>query len=151
MKKLVSLKSILMSILMVTIIGVTTTVMATDTTTIGSEDSSVFTSNDTAATASTEPVTVTPSDYNTASSIPEDPNYSTTTTTTTTTTTEDNTTTSTGITSDPVYNTVDEEEDADKDDLPQTGIEDYHIGALLIACVVASIYMYRKMKEYKNI
>jgi len=35
--------------------------------------------------------------------------------------------------------------------LPQTGIEDYNIGILLIICVISAIYAYNKVKQYKNI
>ena len=35
--------------------------------------------------------------------------------------------------------------------LPQTGIEDYNIGILLIICVVSALYAYNKIKQYKNI
>ena len=43
-----------------------------------------------------------------------------------------------------VYNT-------NNTDLPQTGIEDYNIGILLIICVASAIYAYRKINDYKNI
>ena len=36
-------------------------------------------------------------------------------------------------------------------DLPQTGIEDYNIGILLIICIASAIYAYRKVNDYKNI
>lgn len=36
-------------------------------------------------------------------------------------------------------------------DLPQTGIEDYNIGILLIICVASAIFAYKKVKDYKNI
>lgn len=36
-------------------------------------------------------------------------------------------------------------------DLPQTGIEDYNIGVLLIICVASAIFAYRKINDYKNI
>ena len=38
-----------------------------------------------------------------------------------------------------------------KTDLPQTGIEDYNIGILLVICIGASIFTYKKMKDYKNV
>lgn len=125
MKKLVSLKSIIIAILSLAIIGVTTSVFATD---------SVLETGNTAPTTE-----VTTSDYENAGSIPVDTNYST----------ENNSTVvSTGTTQNTAYNTVDEDED---DDLPQTGIEDYNIGILLVICVGASIYTYKKMRDYKNV
>ena len=40
----------------------------------------------------------------------------------------------------------------DKDDgLPQTGIEDYNIGILLIIAIASAIFAYRKINDYKNI
>lgn len=44
-----------------------------------------------------------------------------------------------------VYNTN------NKSDLPQTGIEDYNIGILLIICVSSAIFAYKKVNDYKNI
>ena len=38
-----------------------------------------------------------------------------------------------------------------KEDLPQTGIEDYNIGILLIICVASAIFAYKKVNDYKNI
>ena len=147
MKKIVSLKTMFISALMVTIMGMGATVFATELTTNTTDSGSVFDTNATANTVSAEPVTVT--DYNSAS-IPTDTNYTTTNTTTEVTDTTNSTlNTSNGVVGESAYNTVDEEED-DKG-LPQTGIEDYHIGALLIVCVAAAIYTYRKMKDYKNI
>lgn len=35
--------------------------------------------------------------------------------------------------------------------LPQTGIEDYNVGILLVICVASAIYAYKKVKYYKNI
>ena len=38
-----------------------------------------------------------------------------------------------------------------KANLPQTGIEDYNIGILLIICVASAIYAYKKVSDYRNI
>ena len=35
--------------------------------------------------------------------------------------------------------------------LPQTGIEDYNIGILLIICIASAIFAYRKINDYRNI
>ena len=35
--------------------------------------------------------------------------------------------------------------------LPQTGIEDYNIGILLIICITSAIFAYRKINDYRNI
>lgn len=129
MKKVVSLKSILMIMLSLVIIGVTTQVLATD--------SVLETGNNT-------PTTITSDDYNNAASIPVDTNYTTNNTNNTNNTTNN---VSNGLNTSSAYNSADE----DEDELPQTGIEDYNIGILLIICVGAAIYTYKKMKDYKNI
>ena len=36
-------------------------------------------------------------------------------------------------------------------DLPQTGIEDYNIGILMVICIASAIFAYRKISDYKNI
>lgn len=36
-------------------------------------------------------------------------------------------------------------------DLPQTGIEDYNIGILMVICIASAIFAYRKINDYKNI
>ncbi len=125
MKKIISLKSILMIIFSLIIVGISTQIFATD--------SVLETGNN------STPTPVTSGEYNNAASIPVDTNYTTNNTTNNI---------STGINTSSAYNTVDEE---DEDKLPQTGIEDYNIGILLIICVGASIYTYKKMKDYKNI
>lgn len=154
MKKLVNLKTMLISVMMVAVMGATTMVFATEVTTgTNTTTDSVFDTNGTATTTTSEPVAVTSDDYNNAGTIPVDTNYTADTNTTTVdtnTTTIDTNTTSEGINETAAYNTVDEE-DNEKDEMPQTGIEDYHVGALLIICVAASIYTYKKMKDYKNI
>lgn len=35
--------------------------------------------------------------------------------------------------------------------LPQTGIEDYNIGILLIICIASAIFAYKKVNDYRNI
>lgn len=118
-----------MIMLSLVIIGVTTQVLATD--------SVLETGNNT-------PTTITSDDYNNAASIPVDTNYTTNNTNNTNNTTNN---VSNGLNTSSAYNSADE----DEDELPQTGIEDYNIGILLIICVGAAIYTYKKMKDYKNI
>ena len=38
-----------------------------------------------------------------------------------------------------------------KSGLPQTGIEDYNIGILLIIGVGSAIFAYKKIQDYKNV
>ena len=90
---------------------------------------------------------------NGAQTVPQDSNYANNATGSNVVATGSNTTnntannTSNGINTSSQYNTVDE----DKKDLPQTGIEDHNIGILLIICVAAAIYAYKKMRDYKNV
>ncbi len=35
--------------------------------------------------------------------------------------------------------------------LPQTGIQDYTIGIMIIICIASAIYAYKKVKDYNNI
>lgn len=132
MKKVVSLKSLMIGILSLVIIGATTSVFATD---------SVLETGDNSTTTE-----VTSTDLNQAQTIPTDTNY---TAGDNSTVVSSGTSTSDGINTTPAYNTVDED-DSD-DNLPQTGIEDYNVGILLVICVAASIYTYKKMKDYKNV
>ena len=140
MKKSVSLK-LLIIMLSIILIASYTSVFATD---------SVLETGDNSQT-----IQVTSEDLNdaNASIIPEDTNYATSAGSTTVdvdsgnNSTNNTSNTSNGINTSTAYNTVDK----DENDLPQTGIEDYNIGILLIICIAASIYTYKKMKSYKNI
>lgn len=128
MKKILSLKSVIMVALSLIIMGTSLSVFATG---------SVLDSGNTS-----EPINVSQKEYENAGTIPTDQDYTNNLTTNNTTGNISN-----GINPTSVYDTVDE----DKTDLPQTGIEDYNIGVLLIICVAASIYTYKKMKDYKNV
>ena len=130
MKKLISLKSIMIGILSLIIIGTTTSVFATD--------SVLETENTSSATE------ITADDLNNAQTIPTDSNYATGNNSTVI---SSGNSVSNGVNTSSAYNTVDEEDE----DLPQTGIEDYNIGILLIIFIGAAIYTYKKMKDYKNI
>ena len=48
-------------------------------------------------------------------------------------------------------NTVKKYNTNNTSDLPQTGIEDYNIGILLIICVASTIFAYKKVSDYRNI
>ncbi len=140
MKKVLSTKKITMFlILLIIIIG--TRVFATDSI-LG-----------TSSTNNTPAIQITQEDMNGAQTVPQDSNYANNATGSNVVATGSNTTnntannTSNGINTSSQYNTVDE----DKKDLPQTGIEDHNIGILLIICVAAAIYAYKKMRDYKNV
>ena len=131
MKKVVSFKFLLIGVLSLIIIGATTSSFATD---------SVLESGNNTST----PTAISASEYQNASVIPTDNN------TVSTSGTSSSTTTSTGTSTNSVYNTIDED-NTNKDTIPQTGIEDGYVGILLIVFVAASIFAYKKMKDYKNI
>lgn len=125
MKKLVSFKLVMVLVISFAVIAMSTKVFATD---------GVFEGN--TVISNTTEVSTTNDEYINGGTIVD----------TTTNTANENV--SEGVNTDAVYNTVDEEE---KDDLPQTGIEDYNIGILLVICIGASIYTYKKMRDYKNV
>lgn len=127
MKKVVSLKKVIIIMLVSILMLISTSVFATDGSVLDEGNNT--------------PISISQDDYGNAGTIPVDPNYA-----------EENKATegnnvSNGINTSSAYNKVDE----DKTNLPQTGIEDYNIGILLVICVAASIYTYRKMKDYKNV
>ncbi len=140
MKKVVSLKSLMVMLISFAIIGVATSAFATD--------SVLETNTGNNVPAATE---VTAADLNTATTIPTDNGNNaavSSSTESTTSSTEQQLTTSKGTDTNSVYNTVDED---DTDKMPQTGIEDHYVGILLIVCVAAAIFTYKKMKDYKNV
>lgn len=123
MKKVLNLKTIIMIILSLIILGTNLSVFATGDV-LGSGNNST-------------PIDISQNEYANAGTIPTDQNY-----------TSNNmvgNNVSNGINTSSAYNTN------NSTDLPQTGIEDYNIGILLIICVAASIYTYKKMKDYKNV
>ena len=128
MKKLVSLKSLMVIVLSFAIIGFTSSIFATDSVL------EINTGNN--ITAATE---LTAADLSSATVIPTDNNI----------VVEPDTslTTSEGTDANPAFSTADEEEDK----MPQTGIEDNYIGILLIICVAAAIFTFKKMKDYQNV
>ncbi len=125
MKKVLNLKSVVMIALSLIIVGINLSVFAADVLGSGNNNAAL--------------INVSQDEYTNAGTIPTDPNY--------TTNTAVGNNVSNGVNTSSVYNTANE----NSTDLPQTGIEDYNIGILLIICVAASIYTYKKMKDYKNV
>ena len=82
---------------------------------------------------------INPGEYKNAQTPPTDNN------TTNNTNNTINTSTNNSVNNVKTYNTN------NKTDLPQTGIEDYNIGILLIICVASAIFAYKKVNDYKNI
>lgn len=116
MKKVISLKEIMIILISVVLLTISTTALATDLVLGNTTD---------------DPSQITGNEYDNAQT-PEIDNNATTNNTTTTNNTR-------------TYNTN------NTSDLPQTGIEDYNVGILLVICVASAIYAYKKVRDYKNI
>ena len=133
MKKLVSVKEIMIILISLLLIIVSTEVFAAQT------DLDLVLNNG--------PQTVTPDEY-AGAQTPEVENKANNTPTTPANNTVNNSInnkTNNTVNNTKVYNTN------KTTDLPQTGIEDYNIGILLIICIASAIFAYRKINEYKNI
>lgn len=129
MKKVINLKEIMIILISVLLITVSTTVFATDLV-LGDTNSTTITGNE----------------YDNAQTVPEDTNNANTNINTNTNVTNNATNNVTNNTNSvKTYNTN------NTTDLPQTGIEDYNIGILLIICVASAIFAYKKVSDYKNI
>ena len=116
MKKLINLKEIMIILISVMLIAFATNVFAIDSV-LGNDNTS----------------TINQDEYKNAQQ-PEVENTNTNTNTNTNINTNSNTNNTAKT-----YNT-----NNNKDDLPQTGIEDYNIGILLIICVASAIFAYKK-------
>lgn len=121
MKKVINLKEIMVILISVILIAVSTTALATDL-----------------VLGNNNPTTITGNEYDNAQTPGIDNNAATSTGNGNNAT--NNTTNNTRT-----YNTN------NKSDLPQTGIEDYNVGILLVICVASAIYAYKKVRDYKNI
>lgn len=139
MKKIVNLKEIFIVLMVLSLITVTTSVFAIDPSNLSLSDNSA--SNN----GQVQPITG--DEYAGAQTITEEKNE-----TLGNNTTDDlsnnsaNNSLNTNTNNVKKYNTVDKE-----DEIPQTGIEDYNIGILLIICVGSAIFAYKKMEDYRNI
>ena len=134
MKKVINVKEIMIILISVILITLSTTVFATDL---------VFGNNNNATT-------ITGNEYENAQIVPTDNNTVTNNTTNNTTNTTNNsvnnsTNNKTNNTT-KTYNT-----NNSNTNLPQTGIEDYNVGILLVICIASAIYAYKKITDYKNI
>lgn len=132
MKKVLNVKMILVFFSLI-ILGISSTVFATG----------VLNTSDTQNNLN--------DNYNDAQTIPVDPNYILENNTVENETIENNTIDDEDNNISTGYNTNVNNTTGNETDLPQTGIQDYNVGILLIICVAASIYTYKKMKDYKNI
>ena len=123
MKKIINLKEIMIILLSVILVAFTTNVFAVD----------VLGENNTSP--------INPGEYKNAQTVPTDNNA----VNNSNNTANINTSTNNSTNNVKTYNTN------NKTDLPQTGIEDYNIGILLIICVASAIFAYKKVNDYKNI
>ena len=134
MKKVINLREIMIILISVVLITVfSTTVFATDLVLgDGTENATVIPGNE----------------YENAQTPTVEENNTTTDISNNITNNNTNTNNTTNNTVNKVtkYNTSDDDED-----LPQTGIEDYNVGILLIICVASAIFAYKKINDYKNI
>lgn len=127
MKKVINVKEIMIILISVMLIAFTTNVLATD----------VLGGNDT-------PTTVDPNEYQSA----QQPEVGQTNNITSNIT---NNSTNNSTNNNSSNNTVKKYNTNNSNDLPQTGIEDYNIGILIVICVASAIYAYKKVNDYKNI
>lgn len=127
MKKVINLKEIMIVTIMVLIITFSINVFALDLNSV-----------------------VGPDEYENALQVPEDTNNTTNNTANNTTNNTANNTAN-NTTNNTTNNTVKKYNTNNTTDLPQTGIEDYNVGILLIICVASAIFAYKKVSDYRNI
>ena len=125
MKKLINLKEIMIILLSVTLIAISTTAFASNPSLVLGDNTS----------------TISGTEYDNAQTVPTDNNA----VNNSNNTANINTSTNNSTNNVKTYNTN------NTSDLPQTGIEDYNIGILLIICVASAIFAYKKVNDYKNI
>ena len=132
MKKVINVKEIMVIIISLILIAISTEAFAL---------SSVLGDDTNNATL------VPKNEYDNASIIPENNIENNTTNNTVNNTTNNtvNNTENNKVNNTKVYNTN------NTTDLPQTGIEDYNIGILLIICIASAIFAYRKITDYRSI
>ena len=137
MKKVISIKEMMIILISVVLITVLTT--------------NVFALNIENVISGEDNLTaITGNEYDNAQNVEnaiEDTNDNTNTNTNTNNNTNNNTNTSKNNTTNnsvKKYNT-------NSKDLPQTGIEDYNVGILLIICIASAIFAYKKVSDYRNI
>ena len=80
--------------------------------------------------------TVSPNEYENAQQVPQDNN--------TTNNTSNNTANRANT-----YNANSNNNNSSS--LPQTGIQDYNIGIIMVICVASAIFAYKKINDYKNV
>ena len=76
--------------------------------------------------------TVSPNEYENAQQVPQDNN-------------------TTNNTSNNTANRANNVNNNNSSSLPQTGIQDYNIGIIMVICVASAIFAYKKINDYKNV
>ncbi len=127
MKKIISLKEVMIILLSVVLITISTTVCASDIV-LGNNAATPISGNE----------------YENAQT-PETDNTSANNTSNNTVNNTTNNTTNNKSNKAKTYNTNNTK------DLPQTGIEDYNVGILLIIFIASAIFAYKKISDYKNV
>lgn len=134
MKKVINVKEIMIILISVILVVISTEAFAID---------SVLGGNNTTTIPSNE--------YENAQDVPEDTNNTTGNNVTGNNTTGNNTIGNNTTKNKTTNNSVKKYNTNNKTDLPQTGIEDYNVGILLIICVASAIFAYKKVSDYRNI
>ena len=134
MKKIVDLKEIMMIIISLTIVTVSASVLATD--------GLIVTGPNTAGSTI---------DANQYQSVQDAPNNITNNAGNNIINNAVNNTAKNNTSNNSSNNTAKKYNTNNSSELPQTGIEDYNIGILLIICTISAIYAYNKIKQYRNI
>jgi len=131
MKKIINIREIMIILISVMLITVSTTAFASDL---------VLGNNAT---------TITGNEYDNAQNVPVDNNIVTNNTgnTNNANNNTNNAVNNTNKNTVTKYNT----NNSNNTDLPQTGIEDYNIGILLVVCIASAIFAYKKITDYRNI
>ena len=126
MKKVISIKEtmiILISVLIITAFAITSV----------------------SAVSFDDPDLISGNEYNNAQTIPDDNNIANNTVNNVVNNNTVNNATNNKVNNTKVYNTN------NTTDLPQTGIEDYNIGILLIICIASAIFEYKKVNDYRSL
>lgn len=141
MKKIINIKEIMIILISVLVITFSTTAFASDLV-LGNNSATTITGNE----------------YDNAQTVPEDNNTVNNTINNNTNNTNNSVNNNTNNTNNNVNNNTNNNtaktyntNNSNNTDLPQTGIEDYNIGILLVICIASAIFAYKKITDYKNI
>lgn len=130
MKKIINVKEIMIILLSITLIAIATNVFAID------------------AVLGDGATQISGNEYDNAQNVPSinQNNTANNTTNNSTNNTTNNAVNNSSNNSVKTYNNSN-----NTSNLPQTGIEDYNVGILLVICIASAIYAYKKVSYYKNV